>query len=72
MVWLRMKWDERTEDNGWNILMHCHWCMSAWTTLAVGAWGYFSDLHISWWFFNVWLAGSYVAAMIVERDEVVD
>lgn len=71
VVWLRVKWDDKTDGNGWNVLFHCHWCMSFWTTLGVGAWGYLSELHESWWLVNGLLAASYVAAMIVERDEVV-
>lgn len=71
-AWARSKWDNLTGDTDWRTLFHCHWCMAPWTTLAVGLWGYLSDLHISWWFFNVWLAASYIASMVVERDEVVD
>lgn len=70
IVWLRTKWDEFTDDGPWALLVHCHWCMAMWVTIPIGLWGYLSDLHISWWFFNVWLAASYIAAMIVERDEV--
>ena len=69
-VWLRIKWDVLTEDNGWNKLFHCHWCMGPWTTAVVGLWGWLSDLHVSWWVFNIWLAAAYVNSMIVERDEV--
>lgn len=69
-VWLRIKWDTLTEDNGWNKLFHCHWCMAPWTTAVVGLWGWLSDLHVSWWVFNIWLAAAYVNSMIVERDEV--
>jgi hypothetical protein len=67
---LRMKWDDLTEGSGWNTLFHCHWCMAPWLTLPIGAWGYLSGLHTSWWLFNGWLAAAYVAGMIVERDEV--
>jgi hypothetical protein len=44
--------------------------MGPWTTAVVGLWGWLSDLHVSWWVFNVWLAAAYVNSMIVERDEV--
>lgn len=69
-AWLRIKWDEKTDGTSWNVLFHCHWCMSFWTTLPIGLWAYLSNLHISWWIFNAILAGSYLAAMVVERDEV--
>jgi hypothetical protein len=70
VVRFRMFWDAKTEGNGWNTLFHCHWCLSLWVTPAIGAWGWLSNLHASWWIFNLLVAASYVAAMIVERDEV--
>lgn len=70
VVWARTKWDEYTEDTAWNTLLHCHWCLSVWVTPAVGAWGWLSNLHWTWWVFNFALAASYASAMIVERDEV--
>lgn len=69
-VWLRIKWDSKTEGSAWNILLHCHWCITPWITLPIGAWALLSDLHWSWWLFNGWLAAAYVTSMIVERDEV--
>lgn len=68
-VWFRIKWDDVTEDNGWNPLFHCHWCLSPWMTLIILSWGWLSDTDPVWWFFNLFLGGSYVAGMIVERDE---
>jgi hypothetical protein len=70
VVWLRMKWDDKTEGNGWNVLFHCHWCMSFWVTAAIGVWGFLSNLHWTWWILNVVLAASYISAFVVERDEV--
>lgn len=70
VVWFRMKWDDLTDDSGWNTLFHCHWCLAPWITLPIGLWGWLSDLHWSWWVFNGWLAVAYAASMIVERDEV--
>ena len=73
VVWLRIKWDDWTEDYGdWNKLFHCHWCMGPWTTAVIGAWGWASNLHWTWWAFNIWLAAAYLNSMIVERDEVRD
>lgn len=68
-VWFRIKWDDITGESGWNTLLHCHWCMAPWMVLPLGAWGWLSNLHVSWWVFNLWLAVSYIASMIVERDE---
>lgn len=69
-IWLRIKWDTRTQDTAWNPLLHCHWCFAPWAMVPVGLWGVLSDMHWSWWMFNGWLAGAYLASMIVERDEV--
>lgn len=68
-VWLRIKWDEITNDGPWAMLAHCHWCITPWITIPIGLWGWLSDLHASWWVFNAWLAIAYVAAMVVDRDE---
>lgn len=68
-VWLRIKWDDKTDGSAWNVLMHCHWCLSFWVTAPIGLWAWLSNLHISWWVFNGILAATYVAAMVVERDE---
>lgn len=68
-VWLRIKWDELTNDGPWSILAHCHWCITVWITIPIGLWGWLSNLHWSWWAFNLWLAVAYAAAMVVDRDE---
>jgi hypothetical protein len=68
-AWVRAKWDDRTDGSSWNDLFHCHWCMSFWTTLPIGLWGWLSNFHVSWWVVNILLAGSYLNAMLVERDE---
>lgn len=70
VAWIRGTWDKHTENSSWNTLFHCHWCFSAWATLAVGLWGWLTDMQPAWWLFNGWLAASYIAAMVVERDEV--
>jgi hypothetical protein len=69
-AWLRMKWDEITKDGAWAILAHCHWCLAPYMVAFVGLWGWLSGLHVLWWVINAWLAASYIASMIVERDEV--
>ncbi|ALY10551.1 hypothetical protein FDH86_gp016 [Arthrobacter phage Tank] len=69
IAWLRIKWDDKTDGSSWNILFHCHWCMSMWVTIPIGLWAWLSNLHPSWWVFNAIMAASYVAPMIVERDE---
>lgn len=68
-IWLRTKWDTITHDGPWSKLAHCPWCAGPYPAAAILAWGYLSDLHWSWWLFNGWLAGSYVASWIVFHDE---
>jgi hypothetical protein len=69
-AWLRSKWDAVTNDGPWSTLVHCHFCFAPWAAVPVILWGWLSDLHISWWLFNGWLAIAYLAALVVERDEV--
>lgn len=69
VVWLRIKWDDKTDGSGWNTLLHCHWCLAPWVTIPIGAWALLSDLHWSWWIFNGWLAVAYLSSMVVQRDE---
>lgn len=69
VVWFRMKWDDLTDDSDWNKLFHCHWCLSFWIVVPIALWGWLSNLHTSWWVFNVIMAAAYVTPMIVERDE---
>lgn len=75
MVWLRTWWDMKTDydpdspdEMSWGKLVHCPWCASPWLAIPIMAWGFFSDLHWSWWAFNGWLATAYVTAWITTRD----
>lgn len=69
-VRMRAAWDRLTGDGDWSKLVHCHWCFSPYASAAVLASALVWDLHPAWWVVNGWLAGSYVASMVVERDEV--
>lgn len=71
-VWLRTMWDRVTDDGPWSTLVHCAFCLAPWLAVPVLLWGWLTDLHTPWWLFNGWLAGSYVASMIVVRDEPED
>jgi hypothetical protein len=68
-AWLRIQWDRITRDGPWSMLAHCHWCLTPWIMLICLGWGYLSNLHWTWWAFWGWLAISYIATMVVERDE---
>lgn len=69
IVWLRIKWDDKTHESGWNKLFHCPFCFSFWVSAVIVLWGWLSNLHTSWWVVNGIMALSYVAAMVVIRDE---
>lgn len=69
-VWVRLRWDELTNENAWSTLFHCHFCLAPWLAAPILLWGWLTDLQTAWWLFNGWLAASYAASMVVERDEV--
>lgn len=69
MKWARLRWHVAMNENGWEKLVDCAFCAAPYLAAADMGWAYLSDLHWTWWVFNLWLAASYVAAMIVARDE---
>lgn len=68
-AWARMVWDRITKDGAWSILAHCFWCATPWVMAVCLAWAWLSSLHWTWWLFWGWLGLSYIASMIVARDE---
>lgn len=73
-IWIRSLWAGITKDNGWTKLAECYWCFTPWAMLVCGGWfalGYLvlPWVLIVWWLFWGWLALSYVASMIIARDE---
>jgi hypothetical protein len=72
MKWVRVRWHVLTGESDWKKLMECAFCCAPYLAAGDMAWAWFSDFHWSWWVFNVWLSVSYVAAMIVARDEPED
>lgn len=75
-VKFRIWWDDHTTEgrfSGWNSLFHCPWCLSFWITLGcigwlIGGW-YITWMMWAWWVFWGALAASYVATMVIVRDE---
>lgn len=61
-------WDRRTGASDWNVLFHCHFCVSVYTTAGVVLWGYFTDFDTVWWIVNSILAASYASAYVVTYD----
>lgn len=66
VVWLRRHWDRHTD--GWNLLLHCHFCIAVWLAFAIILWGHFTDWNLVWWLINGSLAASYAAAFVVTYD----
>lgn len=77
-VWWRTTWAKATAnpdgtEGKWEKLFTCYWCLSPWLmllTLVVLGLSY-DTLWLAWvWLaFFGWLALSYLASMIVNRDE---
>lgn len=68
-VWVRLQWQKITKDGPWALLASCFWCATPWIMAVCIAWGWFSSLHWTWWAFWGWLALSYIATIIIARDE---
>lgn len=68
-VWARAMWVNLTRAGAWSELAECPFCTAPYLTAGSMAWAWFTDLNWTWWVFHVWLAVSYLAAMIVVRDE---
>ena len=68
--WTARTWDKEKDEAGpWGLLVTCHWCASPYVFALVLASAWATSLHWAWWLFWGWLAGSYLVAMVVERDE---
>ncbi len=65
--WLVEKWIIHIPPR-WNEIPECPWCTSVWMAMGSVTWAFLSDLHWTWWWLHLVLAGSYVAAMINVRD----
>ena len=71
MVKVRTWWITVTADKGWHgweDLVTCPFCAAPWITLVIGSWGWFTGFAWPWWAFNIWMAASYLAPMLVVRD----
>lgn len=68
-AWVRTIWDRITNDGDWSKLAHCQWCATPWIMAACLAWAWLSGLHWTWWLFWGWLGLSYLASIVIARDE---
>lgn len=71
---VRAWWAKRTEKRGdWVLLAFCQWCFTPWVMLVAGGWFLLTFTHEiwawTWWAFWTWMALSYLASMVVARDE---
>jgi hypothetical protein len=53
----------------WLPLTECPFCLAPYLSAGMFVWIWLCDLGVEWWVVNGWWAMSYVAAMIVARDE---
>lgn len=71
---LREAWERLVKGSPkWTVLFHCFWCFTPWLMLACIGW-FLLSINVpwiawAWWLFWGWGALSYVASMIVARDE---
>lgn len=66
--WLRARWIALVGDR-WGKLVECIWCGQPYIVAICLAWGYFSDLHWTWWAFWSWMAVSQAGSMVLAYDE---
>lgn len=66
--WVRSHWVARAGEK-WGPLVECIWCAQPYVVLACLAWGYFTELHWSWWAFWVWMAFSQAGSTLLAYDE---
>ena len=72
IVWLRLKYDDLTNDGDWSLLVHCQYCFGVWAAAFVVGWAYLSGLDgwwgEAWWWFNGFLSVAYMAAIMMSYD----
>lgn len=66
--WVRSHWIALVGAR-WGKLMTCIWCGQPYIAAVCLAWGYFSDLHWSWWAFWGWMALSQAGSTLLSYDE---
>lgn len=67
--WGRDRWfDMFGPTSGWRELVICPFCTAPYVAAIDLAVAYFTDMHPIWWAVNIWLAVSYLAAIVVARD----
>lgn len=76
--WVRdrfLGWTDRGSDwrAGWAPLATCPFCAAPWFALVSLGWAWWSGLEgpwgVAWVAFHLWFSVSYLAAMVLVRDE---
>lgn len=74
-AWARMRWQHLTRrrdddsEGSWGKLATCIWCAQPYVAALALLWGYFTDLHWSWWAFWGWMALSQAGSTLLAYDE---
>ena len=75
-IQVRMAWDRLVgDDSPWSKLFHCWWCMSFWITMFCIGWFMLGQIdgwawvNVLWWIVWGGLSISYLAAIVIARDE---
>ena len=75
-VRVRIWWATLTKDGPWAKLAMCQWCFTPWLMLFAIGWFFLGFVVLwiawAWWIFWGWLAVSYLASLIIRRDEPED
>lgn len=76
--WLRDKYADATDGNGWQLLAFCGYCASFWITAIIVAWGWLAGVYDGgygdtvaediWWLTFATLGASYAAAIVMAND----
>lgn len=73
-VWVRSRWNRLVNGSTWTKVFGCLWCFSPYITAVCMGWFFlglfvWSPLLVAWWVLWGFAGLSYVASMIVRRDE---
>lgn len=68
MVWVRVRLLAVLGDT-WGNLLTCPFCLAPYLATGMALWAWASDTNTAWWVINGVWGLSYVASILVARDE---
>ena len=68
MTWLRVRLIALLGDN-WGVLITCPFCLTPYLATGMALWAWASDTNTWWWVINGVWGLSYLAAILVARDQ---